>query len=122
MATNKDDKELKNQTLDEEKQDADQVDLSTDQNQISENTAEEEADNNTDDEDTSSKEDEDLPNSEENTAKDDTENTAEEKRKESKAKSEPRVFYVEGYGNVNGCKTQAEAEKKAKKLIDAVRR
>lgn len=85
MATNKDDKELKNQTLDEEKQDADQVDLSTDQNQISENTAE-------------------------------------EKRKESKAKSEPRVFYVEGYGNVNGCKTQAEAEKKAKKLIDAVRR
>lgn len=85
MATNKDDKELKNQTLDEEKQDADQVDLSTDQNQISENTAEEE-------------------------------------RKESKAKSEPRVFYVEGYGNVNGCKTQAEAEKKAKKLIDAVRR
>lgn len=32
------------------------------------------------------------------------------------------VFYVDGYGNVNGCRTQAEAERKAKKLIEKARR
>lgn len=39
-----------------------------------------------------------------------------------KVDNERKVFYVDGYGNVNGCKTQAEAERKAKKLIEKARR
>lgn len=35
--------------------------------------------------------------------------------------NEAKVFYVKGYGNVNGCKTQAQAEKKAEKLKLAAR-
>lgn len=41
---------------------------------------------------------------------------------EKKVDNERKVFYVDGYGNVNGCKTQAEAERKAKKLIEKARR
>lgn len=34
---------------------------------------------------------------------------------------EPKVFYVKGYGNVNGCKTLEEAEEKAHKILKARR-
>lgn len=68
-----------------------------------------------------------VPGAIENTAKEAAEEAARLKaEKEATSKSKPaaedqKVFWVEGYGNVNA-KSQAEAEKKAKKILEEQRR
>ena len=37
--------------------------------------------------------------------------------KAEKKADEPRIYFVKGYGNIVGAKSQADAEKKAQKII-----
>ena len=76
-----------------------------------ENNTDENKNDNSDDAGTSN---EDAPQGNE------SDNT-EDNREQIDDEEEPKVFYVKGYGNVNGCKTLEEAEEKACKILKARR-
>ena len=74
----------------------------------------------TNDEDHADNDDKTTSDNEKATNEDATSNT-QPRAKKNNFKTSPRIFYVQGYGNVGGCKTQEEAEKKALKLINQER-
>ena len=76
-----------------------------------ENSADEDKNDSSDDVGTASK---DAPQGDES-------DHTEDNRGQIDDEEEPKVFYVKGYGNVNGCKTLEEAEEKAHKILKARR-